>query len=81
MTESSDHAARGPRPVAVIAPAHARALSERLAAALPARLEVAETGDLTAALQESFAQGEAIVALCAAGIVIRALSPLLADKW
>ena len=36
--------------------------------------------DVAAHLRELFARGDSIVALCAAGIVIRSLAPLLADK-
>ncbi len=81
MTDHArQHITRAARPVAVIAPAHARELAEKLANALAARLILPDAGDLTAALQASFTQGEAIVAICAAGIVIRALAPLFSDK-
>ena len=75
------HAPPARRPVAVIAPAHARATAERLAEALAARLVVPKEGALASALRESFVQGETIVALCATGLVVRTLAPLLADKW
>ena len=66
------------------------ALGRRLAASLPdATLHayaprVAAAGvrfdDVGEHLQRLFAAGEPIVALCAAGIVVRSLAPLLADK-
>ena len=56
-------------------------LAERLAADLPG----AEARDLrgtgaAARIAESFASGEAVIGICAAGILIRAVAPLLADK-
>src|SRR5262249_14177573 len=66
------------------------ALAQRLVATLPeSRLHgyaprIADADvrfdDVAAHLRALFARGEAIVALCAAGIVIRSLAPLLADK-
>jgi cobalt-precorrin 5A hydrolase / precorrin-3B C17-methyltransferase len=65
-------------------------LARRLVAELPeARLHgyaprIADADvrfdDVGAHLRELFARGEPIVALCAAGIVIRSLAPLLTDK-
>ncbi|MGE0116898.1 MAG: precorrin-3B C(17)-methyltransferase [Dongiaceae bacterium] len=65
-------------------------LAQRLAAALPGAVlhgfapRVAEAAvrfeDVGAHLRRLFADGEPIVALCASGIVIRSLAPLLADK-
>ena len=67
-----------------------RALAQRLAVSLPdATLHgyaprVADTAvrfdDVAEHLRHLFASGEAIVAVCAAGIVIRSLAPLLGDK-
>jgi len=66
------------------------ALARRLVAELPeARLHgyaprIADAdvrfNDVAAHLRDLFARGEPIVALCAAGIVIRSLAPLLTDK-
>jgi cobalt-precorrin 5A hydrolase/precorrin-3B C17-methyltransferase len=66
------------------------ALAQRLAAALPdAALHgfaprVADAAvrfdDVAGHLRRLFAAGEPIVAICASGIVIRSLAPLLADK-
>jgi cobalt-precorrin 5A hydrolase/precorrin-3B C17-methyltransferase len=52
-----------------------RALAERLAASLPGA-EILGFDRIA----ERFAEGWAIVGLCAAGILIRAVAPLLADK-
>ena len=57
------------------------ALAERLAASLPG----AEVQDLRGAgavtrIAACFAEGRAVVGICAAGILIRAVAPLLADK-
>ncbi|MEI9985952.1 MAG: hypothetical protein WDN69_23860 [Aliidongia sp.] len=56
-------------------------LAERLAAGLPG----AECLDLRGAgavprIAACFAEGKAVIGLCAAGILIRAVAPLLADK-
>lgn len=66
------------------------ALAQRIAAALPEAVlhgfapRIADAAvcfdDVGDHLRGLFAAGEAIVALCAAGIVIRSLAPLLADK-
>ena len=66
------------------------ALARRLAANLPdavlhgyaPRIADAEVSfdDVAGHLRELFSRGEPIVALCAAGIVVRSLAPLLADK-
>jgi len=65
-------------------------LARRLAAALPGaevhgyapRVADADTvfGDLGAHLRNLFAQGRPVIGLCAAGILIRALAPVLSDK-
>ena len=57
------------------------ALAERLAASLPG----AEVQDLRGAgavtrIAACFAEGRAVIGICAAGILIRAVAPLLADK-
>ena len=67
-----------------------RAIADRLLQALPdaklhgfaPRVSEAAIGfsDVGAHVRELFAAGEPIVGLCAAGILIRALAPLLADK-
>jgi cobalt-precorrin 5A hydrolase / precorrin-3B C17-methyltransferase len=66
------------------------ALARRLAAALPGALICGKRGrvpaadmlfdDFTAEVQAAFLAGRPIVGLCAAGALIRALAPLLADK-
>lgn len=66
------------------------ALARRLAAALPGALVCGKRGrvaaadihfdDFTAEVQAAFLVGRPIVGLCAAGTLIRALAPLLADK-
>jgi len=66
------------------------ALAARLKAVLPQALVHAKRGrvdaaevffdDFTAALQAAFLAGRPIVGLCAAGTLVRALAPLLADK-
>jgi cobalt-precorrin 5A hydrolase/precorrin-3B C17-methyltransferase len=65
------------------------AVAQRLAAALPGVLHgfaprIADAAvrfdDVPGHLRRLFAAGEAIVAVCASGIVIRSLAPLLADK-
>jgi len=75
--------------VVVLGPS-GRALAERLIASLPdatlhgyaPRIADATVrfDDVAEHLRGLFASGEAIVALCAAGIVIRSLAPLLSDK-
>jgi cobalt-precorrin 5A hydrolase/precorrin-3B C17-methyltransferase len=65
-------------------------LAQKLRAALPdavlhgfaPRLPDADVtfADVAAHLRDLFAAGEAIIGICAAGILIRALAPLLADK-
>ncbi len=75
--------------VVVLGPS-GRALAQRLTVSLPdATLHgyaprLADTAvqfdDVAEHLRHLFASGEAIVALCAAGIVIRSLAPLLGDK-
>jgi cobalt-precorrin 5A hydrolase/precorrin-3B C17-methyltransferase len=57
----------------------------RLAERLAAGLSGAEARDLRGTgaagrIAESFASGEAVIGICAAGILIRAVAPLLADK-
>jgi cobalt-precorrin 5A hydrolase/precorrin-3B C17-methyltransferase len=68
----------------------ARPTAERILAALPGAVlhgyapRIAEAAvrfdDVAAHLRRLFAEGRPIVGLCAAGILIRALAPLLADK-
>ncbi len=80
-----------PSPIAVIAVSEAGlATARRIVAALPgARLHglagrIADADvpftDTRSHLAALFAQGTALVGVCAAGILIRALAPLLADK-
>src|ERR1700722_18959937 len=57
----------------------------RLAQRLAAGLEGAEIHDLggagaVARIAACFAAGQAVIGICAAGILIRAVAPLLADK-
>ncbi|MGH6947421.1 MAG: cobalt-precorrin 5A hydrolase, partial [Kiloniellales bacterium] len=78
------------RTVIVALTARGGALAQRIAAALPGaqvhgregRVEGAGVtfDETTAHLQALFAQGRPIVGLCAAGILVRALAPLLAGK-
>ena len=77
-------------PALIVLTAEGARLAERLLAALPEALVVAKRGrveradvffdDFTAELQALFLAGRPIVGLCAAGTLIRALAPLLADK-
>jgi cobalt-precorrin 5A hydrolase/precorrin-3B C17-methyltransferase len=74
----------------VVLGASGRALAQRLIASLPdatlhgyaPRIADAAVGfdDVAEHLRSLFLSGEAIVAVCAAGIVIRSLAPLLSDK-
>jgi cobalt-precorrin 5A hydrolase/precorrin-3B C17-methyltransferase len=59
-----------------------RALAERLAATLPPGAEIHGPGldRPVERIRDLFAAGWAIVGLCAAGILIRAVAPLLTDK-
>jgi hypothetical protein len=80
----------GPAPALIVLTPGGAALAARLKAVLPAALVHAKRGrveaadvffdDFTAALQAAFLQGRPIVGLCAAGTLIRALAPLIADK-
>ncbi|RMD62785.1 MAG: hypothetical protein D6826_06525, partial [Alphaproteobacteria bacterium] len=80
--------ARGP--VVVVLGPRGLALARRLVPHLPgAQVHVrssrvgsgdATFHDVVAHLQSLFTAGRPIVAICAAGIVIRALTPVLADK-
>ena len=70
-----------PRNAAIVALGpHALRLARRIRRCLPgAEILTAETG-VAARLRSLFRTGRPIVGLCAAGIVIRALAPLLEDK-
>jgi len=80
----------GPAPALIVLTPGGAALAARLKAVLPEALVHARRGrveaadvffdDFTAALQAAFLQGRPIVGLCAAGTLIRALAPLVADK-
>ena len=66
------------RPVYVVLTPQGRALAERLSAAIPGEIVSPERPvERIAAL---FAAGRPIIGICAAGILIRAVAPLLADK-
>ncbi len=77
-------------PVFIALTAKGRDLAERLSAAWPGselhglagRTEPVEVGFASVAehLQELFAAGRPIVGICAAGVLIRTLAPLLSDK-
>src|SRR3546814_8863109 len=77
-------------PALVVLTPGGAALAARVKAALPAALVFAKRGrvaaadvffdDFTAQVQAAFLHGRPIVGLCAAGALIRALAPLLADK-
>ncbi len=59
----------------------ARCIGERIAAALDARLASSRSVGLQRrSLKQSFRAGEAIIGVCASGILIRILAPLLSDK-
>ncbi len=83
-------APENPAPVFVVLTAQGLDLARRLQPAFPGaevhgRRGRAEGADLlfddaAAALRTRFAEGRPVVGLCAAGILIRALAPLLADK-
>ncbi len=70
---------KSPAPCIVAPGAHAAELAETLAEALPAEIRAADAAPAEV-MREVFSEGRPLIALCAAGIVIRALSPLLADK-
>jgi cobalt-precorrin 5A hydrolase/precorrin-3B C17-methyltransferase len=55
-------------------------LGERLARDLGARFAGATGASFTSGLRESFRLGETIIGVCASGILIRVLAPLLSDK-
>jgi cobalt-precorrin 5A hydrolase / precorrin-3B C17-methyltransferase len=67
------------------------AIGRQIVAAIPdaklyglqKRVTVADVGfdEFTATVQELFRQGVAVVGLCAAGILIRTIAPLLNNKW
>jgi cobalt-precorrin 5A hydrolase/precorrin-3B C17-methyltransferase len=54
---------------------------QRLAGALGARFAAATGADFKSGLMDSFRSGEAIIGICASGILIRILAPLLSDKF
>ncbi len=56
------------------------ASGERIAAAVGARLASPTAPAFASSLKQSFAAGEAIIGVCASGILIRILAPLLSDK-
>src|SRR3546814_4685471 len=77
-------------PALVVLTPGGAALAARLKAALPEALVFAKRDrvaaadvffdDFTAQVQAAFLDGRPIVGLCAAGALIRALAPLVADK-
>ena len=90
MSLPASPAPENPAPVFVVLTAQGLDLARRLQPGFPdaeihGRRGRAEGADLlfdgtAAALRARFAEGRPIVGLCAAGILIRALAPLLADK-
>lgn len=88
-----DPGSAGSRPVAIVAlTAGGAGLGRRLQAAMPGARLLGRRGrvapeavdvlfdDTIAALRGLFAAGTAVVGVCAAGVLIRAVAPLLADK-
>lgn len=68
-------------PAVVILSERGRAVAERICASVPnAALHPALGAAHGPALQDLFRRGTPIIAVCAAGIVIRGLAPLLTDK-
>ncbi|WP_116133732.1 precorrin-3B C(17)-methyltransferase [Tropicimonas sp. IMCC34043] len=76
-------AAEGLRPVVVCLMPGSEPLAQRLAAACDGRADLRgrDFDDVSGHLAGLFLAGHPIVALAAAGIVIRALAPHLGDKW
>jgi len=66
------------RPAIFVLGPSARELGNRIASHLEGT--VIETDDLRSRLQRAFREGRPIIGLCAAGILIRLLAPLLTDK-
>ncbi len=58
----------------------ARPLAERIAAATDSNVTLAAPGEVRREIQAAFRQGRPIIGVCASAILIRSLSPLLADK-
>ena len=57
-----------------------RHTGERLCAALEGAVLCYRPQPFTALLQQAFAAGEGLICICATGIVVRTLAPVLADK-
>ncbi|MGF1475175.1 MAG: precorrin-3B C(17)-methyltransferase [Geminicoccaceae bacterium] len=70
----------GAVPTIVCVGSHAIALAERVRVLSDESDIVLCEGNTAETLRALFTQGQPIIALCAAGIVIRALAPLLGDK-
>ncbi len=66
-------------PVVLSPGRHAERTARLLAEGLPAQ-DMTATGDFAGAVRSAFLSGRPVVGLCAAGILIRILAPLLADK-
>ena len=68
------------RPPLVLAVSRRQAtLAERIAQAVSGRALIAPA-DVAVALRDAFADGQPIIGICATGILVRTLAPLLADK-
>ncbi len=58
-----------------------RVLGDRVLAAVPGSIHKHRASPFIGAVQEDFMQGHDCIFICAAGIVIRALAPVLQDKY
>lgn len=84
------HRTRKPAPIIIALNSQALLCARRIQSATPGAeiwgLSGRTTGtdrafaDITATLRDHFREGRAIIAICASGILIRALAPLLGDK-
>ena len=66
-------------PLVLAISSRAQGLAERIAEAVGGQVIMAPE-NVTASLRDAFASGQPIIGICAAGILIRALAPMLADK-
>ena len=72
-------AERGMPPLVLAVSPRQRALGERIAAGVNGQPLIAPD-DIAAPLRDAFGNGRPIIGICATGILLRALAPLLADK-
>jgi cobalt-precorrin 5A hydrolase/precorrin-3B C17-methyltransferase len=69
------------KPVVFWFTASAKTTARRIAAALNGEAHGADSGKVMETLRSFFAARRPIIGVCAAGILIRAVAPLLGDKW